>query len=137
MIRGASVLLLITAFAVAQVSFGAVPAFAQKGSGSKGSAAMGNQKGSSLPVTTNTDGTKKTGTGSSISDPNPKKKLEKPDSSAAKNRERACGNDQNKCYGLYQEMVAPHDARYQARLKAEQAYRDCMAKCVSAPGQRK
>jgi len=140
MIGGVRILLLVTAFAAAQLALPSIatgPAFAQKGSGQKGSSSMGNQKGTSSTVQTNSDGTKKTGVGSAVSDPNPKKKLEKPDSSAAKNRERACGNDQNKCYPQYQEMVAPHDARYQARLKAEKAYRDCMAKCVSSPGQRK
>jgi hypothetical protein len=68
-----------------------------------------------------------------VSDPTPKKKLEKPDSSLAKGREKACGNDQNKCGALYQEMVNPHDARPAARLKAEKAYRDCMVKCTAAP----
>jgi hypothetical protein len=58
-----------------------------------------------------------------------------PADSQKANREHACGNDQNKCYGLYQEMVYPHDARFPARIAAEKAYRDCMAKCVSAPKQ--
>jgi len=61
----------------------------------------------------------------------------KPADSAKANREHACGNDQNKCYGLYVEMVNPHDARFPARIKAEKDYRDCMAKCIAAPGQRK
>jgi hypothetical protein len=65
-----------------------------------------------------------------------KKKLEKPDDSVAKGRERACGNDQNKCGPLWQEMANPHDARYQSRVKAEKAYRDCMVKCMNTPGQR-
>lgn len=74
--------------------------------------------------------------GPRVSDPNAKKKLEKTDSSLAKGRERACGNDQNKCGALYQEMVNPHDARAAARLKAEKAYRDCMVKCMASPNDR-
>lgn len=139
MIGYVRILLVALTFAAAQIVLASVdvgPALAQKGGSSKDTSSSGASKGGTPAGKTLTDGTKKTGVGASVSDPNPKKKLEKPDSSAAKNRERACGNDQNKCYGLYQEMVSPHDARYQARLKAEKAYRDCMVKCTTAPKQR-
>ena len=61
-----------------------------------------------------------------------KKKLVKPDDAAnsKKNRELRCGNGQ--CYSLWQELTNPHDPRYQARLKVEKAYRDCMARCTAA-----
>src|SRR5215471_1326418 len=138
MIRHARILLLAVTFVAAQAALASIaagPAFAQKSNSSKDTASGTGKTGTTTGKTL-TDGTKNTGTGAAVSDPNPKKKLEKPDSSASKGRETACGNDQNKCYPLYQEMVSPHDARYQARLKAEKAYRDCMVKCVNAPKQR-
>jgi hypothetical protein len=137
MIRNVRVLLFALAFTVAPAVLAltaVVPALAEnapKNASSSGTAKGGNSAGTAVDT-----GARNTGVGPRVSDPNPKKKLEKPDSSAAKGRERACGNDQNKCGSLWQEMTHPHDASIPARNKVEKAYRDCMVKCTAAPNQR-
>ena len=127
MIRYMRIFLLALIFAATQVvlvSTVSVSALAQNGKGGNSAATAVDSGASNKKV------------GDRVSDPNPKKKLEKPDSSLAKGRERACGNDQNKCGGLWQEMTNPHDARIPARNKVEKAYRDCMVKCMATPNQR-
>jgi len=94
----------------------------------------------STTLATKPGGATKTGgttTNSGTATTKVKVNVKKPADSVKANREHACGNDQNKCYGLYQEMVYPHDATYPARVKVEKAYRDCMAKCIAAPSQRR
>ena len=138
MIRNARVFWFALAFAAAPVvlaSTDVVPAFAEK-EPKKNVSSSGTAKGGNSAGTAVDTGARNTGVGPRVSDPNPKKKLEKPDSSVAKGRERACGNDQNKCGSLWQEMTNPHDASIPARNKVEKAYRDCMVKCTTAPNQR-
>ena len=141
MIRYMRIFLLALIFAATQVvlvSTVSVSALAQKVSAPKNatsSDAAGGKGGNSAATAVDSGASNKK-VGDRVSDPNPKKKLEKPDSSLAKGRERACGNDQNKCGGLWQEMTNPHDARIPARNKVEKAYRDCMVKCMATPNQR-
>ena len=138
MVRNARVFWFALAFAAAPVvlaSTAVVPAFAEKEQ-KKNVSSSGTAKGGNSAGTAVDTGARNTGVGPRVSDPNPKKKLEKPDSSVAKGRERACGNDQNKCGSLWQEMTNPHDASIPARNKVEKAYRDCMVKCTTAPNQR-
>ena len=74
-----------------------------------------------------------------VTPPAPKKTITVPKnenaSSTVKDTAKACGNGQ--CYSYWQEMTNPHDGRYQARLKAETAYRNCMAQCQAAPKMRR
>jgi hypothetical protein len=60
-------------------------------------------------------------------------KFQKPND--AVNLEKSCGN--NQCYSYWNELTHPHISTYQARLKAQKAYNDCMARCMAAPKTRR